>query len=203
VFGRGKSEQDKAAAAAAASATLKEGGKGRPTPSRKEAEQRNRRPIVGGQAISPTASKAERKAARQAQREVANRERAVQRQALVTGDEKHLPARDRGPARRYVRDYVDARRSVGEYFLPVAVVVLGLSLAPSPLLKLVSVVALYGMVLVVAVDAFLLRRKLKRETEARFGDKAAGAATYGMMRTLQLRRTRLPRPQVQRGQYPQ
>ncbi len=210
MFGRGSKEQSATGATAGGGApsmitdlTAKDGGKGRPTPSRREAEQRNRRPIVGGQALSPNATRQERKAARAAQREAGNAQRALQRQALITGDERGLPARDRGPARRWVRDYVDARRSLGEYFLPVAIVVLGMSLAPAPQFKLISVILLYGMVLLVAVDSWLLRRRLKREATSRFGDQAAGVASYGMMRSLQLRRTRLPRPQVQRGQWPQ
>ena len=45
-------------------------------------------------------------------------------QALREGDERHLPPRDRGPVRKYVRDIVDSRRSVAEYFLPLALVIL-------------------------------------------------------------------------------
>ena len=133
-----------------------------------------------------------------------NSQRAIQRQALMTGDEAHLPARDRGPARRWARDYVDARRSVGEYFLPVALVILGLSLIRQPTVALAAIVLLYGMVLVVAVDCFLVRRKLSRLLTAKFGASASqGAPTYAMLRMLQLRRSRLPRPQVARGQFPE
>lgn len=202
VFGLGKKQE---ASAVTTSSTVEQqdrAGKGRPTPTRKEAEARNRRPIVAGQALSATATKEERKAARAAQREAYNLERAKQRQALMTGDEKNLPVRDRGPAKRWVRDYVDARRSMGEYFLPVALVILVLSLIRNPVVALASVVLLYGMVLLVAVDCWLTYRKLKVEVEKRFGDQGLGAARYGMMRMLQLRRARLPRPQVARGQYP-
>ena len=203
MFGRGKSEQAPSTTPAGDSLT-KESGKGRPTPSRREAEQRNYRPIVAGKALSPTATKAERKAARAEQRAAMGSQRAIQRQALMTGDEAHLPARDRGPARRWARDYVDARRSVGEYFLPVALVILGLSLIRQPAVALAAIVLLYGMVLVVAVDCFLVRRKLSRLLTAKFGATVAqGAPTYAMLRMLQLRRSRLPRPQVARGQFPE
>ena len=202
MFGRGKSEQTPTTPVG--DSLTKESGKGRPTPSRREAEQRNYRPIVAGKALSPTASKAERKAARAEQRAAMNSQRAIQRQALMTGDEAHLPARDRGPARRWARDYVDARRSVGEYFLPVALVILGLSLIRQPTVALAAIVLLYGMVLVVAVDCFLVRRKLSRLLTAKFGASASqGAPTYAMLRMLQLRRSRLPRPQVARGQFPE
>lgn len=202
MFGLGKKDQATVAAASSTAEEPARSGKGRPTPTRKEAQARNRRPIVAGQALAANATRAERKAARAAQREAFNLERAKQRQALITGDEKNLPLRDRGPAKRWVRDYVDARRSMGEYFLPVALVILVLSLVRSPVVQLASVVLLYGMVLLVAVDCWLTYRKLKVEVAKRFGDAGLGAARYGMMRMLQLRRARLPRPQVARGQYP-
>ena len=130
------------------------------------------------------------------------KERNLQRQALLTGDEAHLPARDRGPARRWVRDYVDARRNIGELFLPMALIVLALSLVKVPTVQLAAMALLYGAMVAVIIDSVLLRRRLKRETEQRFGDKATGAPGYGMMRALQYRRFRMPRPQVARGQFP-
>ena len=42
----------------------------------------------------------------------------------MTGDEANLPLRDKGPAKRFIRDYVDARWNVGEFMLPVMVLVL-------------------------------------------------------------------------------
>jgi Flp pilus assembly protein TadB len=150
--------------------------------------------------LPANATKDERKAARRAQRAATNAERARQRQALLTGDEAHLPARDKGPARRWARDYVDARRNVGEMFLPVALVVLGMSMVPR--LQIPSMVLLYAALLAMIIDSFVLRRTLKRRTEERFGDRAAGAAGYGMMRAMQMRRWRMPRPQVGRGEFP-
>lgn len=202
MFKLGRRDKGTVPAASAETPDLKAGGKGRPTPTRREAELRNRRPLVGGPGLKPNATKAEIKAARKAGREAANAERALQRQAMFTGDEKNLPPRDSGPARRWVRDYVDARRGIGEFFLLFALVALLLSLVRSPLIQAASTILLWSVMLAVAVESFLLRRKLKRETEARFGDQATGAAGYGMLRALQLRRTRLPRPQVTRGQYP-
>lgn len=180
------------------------GGKGRPTPSRREQEQRNRRPLVGAGAVGPNATKEERKAARKARRAELNAERSKQRQAMFTGDERHLPPRDRGPARRWARDYVDARRGLGEYFLLFAFVALGMSLIRSPQAQILSTAFLWAVMASVAVESYVVRRRIDREVRERFGDdKVAGAATYGMLRGLQLRRTRLPRPQVSRGQFPE
>ena len=46
---------------------------------------------------------------------------------MVTGDERHLPLRDKGPVRRFIRDYVDARFSIGEILLPALVLILATS----------------------------------------------------------------------------
>lgn len=199
MFGRTKTQQSEAPAEPG---VVKPGGKGRPTPSRKVAEARNRHPVVGSAQLRAGASKEEKKAARAAQREVMNAERLRSREAMVTGDDRYLPTRDKGPARRFARDYVDARRGFGEYFMPVAVGVFALNLVPVIAVKQITVLLLYGVILAVAVDSFLLRRRVGRLTLAKFGDKAAGAGGYAMMRSLQLRRTRLPRPQVQRGEFP-
>ena len=51
-------------------------------------------------------------------------------QALRAGDERHLPARDRGPVKKYARDLVDARRSVAEFFLPLALLIFVLTIVP-------------------------------------------------------------------------
>lgn len=207
MFGIGRADKgvnnvnDASGTPPASTPEAKGGGKGRPTPTRREAERRNQRPLLGP-AVSPKATKAERQAARKARREATNAQRALQRQAMMTGDEKNLPPRDRGPARRWVRDYVDARRGLGEYFLGFALLALVLSMVSNPVVQLTATVLLWTVMISVAVESFLLRRRLKRETQERFGDKAHGAAGYGMARALQVRRMRLPRPQVQRGQFP-
>lgn len=201
MFGRTKAaaSQD---ATPVTSMPVKEGGKGRPTPKRREVEQRNRRPVIGATAAGPApgATKAERRAARQAQKAAVRAERMQQRQAMMSGDERALPARDRGPARKFARDYVDSRRNAGEYFLYVALVAVMLSfLRPT---ALISMAVLYAMVLVVIVDSLLLRRRVQRMVTERFGESGnnvPGTGTYALMRALQLRRGRLPRPQVERG----
>ena len=43
--------------------------------------------------------------------------RERQNDALMGGDQRYLPAVDRGSQRRYIRDYIDARRNVGDVML--------------------------------------------------------------------------------------
>jgi len=89
--------------------------KGRPTPKRKEAEAARKIST-----LAPASTKAERKRAKEA----AKASRVAQRAAFLRGDESALPLRDKGPVKKFVRNYVDARRSIGEYFLPVIFIVL-------------------------------------------------------------------------------
>jgi DUF3043 family protein len=213
VFGRTKTPAAPAAPAdespESAAEEAKTAGKGRPTPTRREAEQAKRRPLIGSSASAKAASqlsqaktKEERKAAKAAQREALRDDRLRARQALVTGDDAGLPVRDKGPVRRYARDYIDSRRWAGEFVLPVALVVLfGGMLAPQ--LRLITTGLLYLMIVVVLFDVGRVRAGLRRELTAKFGDKAGKPdVRYGMMRSLQMRRFRLPKPHVQRGQHP-
>jgi len=116
------------------------------------------------------------------------------------GDLANLPARDQGPARAMVRDFVDRRRSMAEYMLPLLLVILVLSFVRSD--AVVSLVfALWTTTIVAtALDEFFLVFKLKRELKQRFDDdKTKGAVMYGVLRSTQLRRTRRPRPVIERG----
>lgn len=171
------------------------GGKGRPTPSRKEQEERNRRPLV------PQDRRAAARVQRQRQKEVRDRQYA----AMQSGDERFLPARDQGPQRRYVRDFVDARWSLGEFFLPVTLVfVVVMFLNQSAQYALAVIASLYFVVLITVVDAFILWRQLRKRLRARFGQDQIqrGTVMYTVMRAMQIRRARMPKPQVRHGQYP-
>ena len=43
---------------------------------------------------------------------------------MKTGDERYLPARDKGPVRRFVRDWIDARLCVAEMLLPLLIIIM-------------------------------------------------------------------------------
>ena len=171
-------------------------GKGHPTPKRKTAEAANKRPLVP----------ADRKAAAKSGRVAARSQRDREYQAMQTGDERYLPAKDKGPVRRYVRDHVDARWNLGEFFLPVAMVfvlatfVFGKNQAAS----IIVIFTLYAVVLVTITDAFIMWRGLKKKLFMKFGADAflKGLAMYSVMRAFQIRRARLPKAQVKHGEYP-
>jgi hypothetical protein len=192
VFGRSKTINEEQAAAV--DRAPREGAKNRPTPKRRDQEAARKRPLV----------ETDRKAARDRDRLARREAMAQQRQAMVTGDDTHLPPRDKGPVRRYVRDFVDARWNVGEFLLPVMIVVLALSFIRLPWAFAVVSIGVYGLLVAAAVDAFVMWRGLRKRLEARFGaDKLGrGLGMYAAMRGFQMRRMRMPRPLVKRGEYP-
>ncbi len=168
-------------------------GKGQPTPSRREKEAARKRPLVSN----------DRAAARKASREAMAAQRDRARIGLANGEEKYLPMRDRGPQKRYVRDYVDARFSVGEFLIPMMFIIIILTFIPSPDVQLVSLIALWGFFLVAVADVVILGLLLRRKLAAKFGaERVERVRWYAAMRALQLRLMRLPKPQVKRGQYP-
>ena len=124
------------------------------------------------------------------------------RAAAARGDDNYLPARDRGPVRKYVRDIVDARRNVGSFFLVIAAVALIGTIAPSPLVKNYASLLLFGFFLVMIVDSLVLSRRIKRKVAERFpkGDNLGRSLSwYGISRSTMIRRWRFPKPDVALG----
>lgn len=170
--------------------SLAKSGKGAPTPSRAEQEAARKRPLV------PT----DRKSASKESRAKLAEERARARAGMAEGDERYLTARDRGPQRRFVRDYVDARLNVGELMLPFLLVVIALSLVENYELQLITYVALWVYLALVIIDSFLLGFLLKNRIETKFGKGTMqkGTRWYAAMRAIQFRMIRLPKPKVKR-----
>ncbi|UOY03003.1 DUF3043 domain-containing protein [Blastococcus sp. PRF04-17] len=173
---------------------VKASGKGRPTPKRSEAQ--GRRP--GPPPPPPTT----RKEAYKRMREQQAARRAESRQGMARGDEAYLPARDRGPVRKLVRDIVDSRRNVGSFFLAIAGVALIGTVVPSLVVRNYASVLLFGFFLLLIVDSVVLSRKIKRTVAERFPDgtqRTKGVVWYGITRATMIRRWRFPKPEVPLG----
>ena len=182
-----------AAEQAAADAAAEAVGKGRPTPTRKEREAARKRPLVPN----------DRKQAAKEHREKVNAARERARIGMANGEEKYLPLRDKGPQKRWVRDYVDARISIGEFLIPVMFIVIILTFIPSAEAQTISILALWAFFLVAVLDSTLLGFIVRRKLAAKYGaDKVEKVRWYAAMRSLQLRALRLPKAQVKRGQFP-
>jgi hypothetical protein len=126
-----------------------------------------------------------------------------QRQALASGDERYLPARDKGPVRKFARDFIDSRFSVAEFFLPMAVVILALSLVRVGSLQNIALLLWLVVIVLIVLDSIVSAFRLRKQLTARFPDQnRRGAVAYALMRSLQMRRLRLPKPQAKRGERP-
>ncbi|WP_327307099.1 DUF3043 domain-containing protein [Streptomyces sp. NBC_01298] len=199
MFGSRSSKEEKDAATDKVSADLSQSRdpqapKGRPTPKRAVA-QSQRKAVV--------ASTGNRKEDAKRARERRRVEMTKQREALANGDERYLPNRDKGPVRRYVRDFVDSRFSVAEMFLPLAVIILVLSMVRVSSLQNIALLLWLGVIALILVDSVGMFFRLRKALNQRFPDEPKrGAVAYGLMRTLQMRRLRLPKPQVKRGERP-
>ena len=159
-----------------------------PTPSRKEAEAARKK------ALKPPMTRKEQV---QRDREARRKIRQRQQEALRTSDDKFLPLRDRGPLKRFARDYVDRRRLVAEYLLPVLLFTFILTMFPQ--FATVGMLAWMTVTAIAIIEEVVLVRGLKKELARRFpGQSTKGITLYTIMRTTQLRRFRLPHPQVKR-----
>lgn len=157
-------------------------GKGRPTPKRRDARKRRRM-------ATPT----NRKEAAARRRERLREQRSLQRRALQTGDERHLPARDAGPAKKLARDYVDGRFTLGQIFFGMIIVVFGLAFVPNPAVIATANLLVLVAFLAVVVDSVRVGRGARRAVEEKYGVKeSTGITAYAILRSMQPRRMRRP-----------
>jgi Flp pilus assembly protein TadB len=167
-------------------------GKGRPTPARKQQEAANRKPIVG--AKTPEAVKAAKTRAAQERRE--------SREGMLRGEERYLTARDKGPQRRLARDIVDSRFTAGQLVMPALFLMIIISYAANTTVQVFTLLAMWVLFFVIAVDAFFIGRRVEKAIENKFGKGKTekGVRWYAAMRSIQMRPMRLPKPQVKRGE---
>jgi len=196
VFGRKPSPADSSADSAEPSDDHDpRSAKGRPTPTRREAQAARKQ-----QLRIPKDPKAAKKAARERDQV----DRARRRQGMLAGDPKYLPARDQGPGKAFARDFVDSRITLAEYFIFIAVGVLVLGFFRDPAVQSLVSLAFFALTAVIAIDTVILLVTLRRRAKAALPEAAdrKGITLYAAMRTLQLRRLRLPPPRVRRGGAP-
>jgi hypothetical protein len=167
-------------------------GKGRPTPSRKEAEA-----AAKARAKPPRTKRGQAAAQRSTKGESSQRVR----QGMRNGEEKYLLARDKGPVRRFIRDFVDSRFSFIELIIPLLVVTMIFGYSGSSTLRSIGNSVLFGSILLVMLDMAMLRFRLRRQLGARFPDESVkGTTYYAVTRAMQMKFMRLPKPKVKIGQ---
>jgi Protein of unknown function (DUF3043) len=165
--------------------------KGVPTPKRSEAQSKRRQPYQ---------PPADRKAAASQSRERNRLDRQRRVAAQQRGEEWALPAKDKGPVRALARDYVDARRGIGEYFMILVFVLVVLLVLPSQEAKLISDIVAIGVLVVLGFEGWWVGRQIERLAKERFpGQSTRGVKMYAIQRGIMIRRMRMPKPAVNRG----
>ena len=154
-----------------------------PTPSRREAEAARR------ERLNPTLSPKEAKA----------RDRAAK---AALRDEQF--ARTEGtPLKVLMRDFVDSHRGVAQYSMPILMVTLAVSLLLTNFSQELAVgvtMFTYAMFLMIALDVFLMWRRFKKLAAERLpGQPLKGMLGYLINRSINLRRLRMPKARVKRG----
>ncbi len=170
-------------------------GKGKATPKRRDQEAAHQRALV----LDPKASSKEK-------REKVRARRAKEQQALLTGDERNMPLEHRGPQKRFMRDFIDARRGLGEYLMPASILFVLASLVTNnnPTLGGWIILGFYVLVFVTLGETFWAMRSLRGMMAIKFSGTPMprGWRLYAAGRMLNLRRLRVPRALVKRGEFP-
>ena len=190
--GRRSTDQTTAEASAGTTAPVPTTGKGRPTPRRSEAQ--GRRP--GPPPPPPTTRKEAYRRSREQQ--AANRVNA--RTAGARGDDSYLPARDRGPVRRLVRNVVDTRRNIGSLFLLIAALAVVSFFVRNAYVQTYTSLLLMVFFVFFIIDSVFLARRIKRAMAEKLPNETPkGAVWYGVSRSTMIRRWRFPKPEVDPG----
>jgi Protein of unknown function (DUF3043) len=196
------SEAEQSQGAPAKNKSSAEAGKGRPTPKRSEAE-RNRYQSITGSTTSgrrPSSGSTSGSKATPEDKARARSERDRKTAAMRRGEEWALGPRDRGPIRKLARDYVDSHRRPSEYYMYVLLLLLVALLSRNAKLNTYVSPLVLVLIVIVAIDAFLIRRALMKLAAERYpGESTRGMTTYAVMRALQIRRFRMPAPRLKPG----
>ncbi len=183
-------------------------GKGRPTPRRRDVERR-RGPVAPPPRTQREAYKRSketgggRKLTKDERRELA----AQRRERMMRGEDAYLMPRDKGAVRAYVRDLVDARRNLAGLLLPIAALSFLTLLMPSMVIQSYGPMILMVAILAAVLDSVIFGRKLARVVREKFpdgdrsGQSTRGSALgfYAFNRACLIRKWRIPRPRVDRG----
>ena len=156
---------------------------------------------------------ADRKASAKAAKARIRAKEDAQYEAMKNGDINNMPKSERLPWRVYIRDYVDARFNIGEFFIPIALVIMIGSMVLSYVIRnawasIIPMILLYAYLAAVIIDVAVMWHKLKKKLIDKFGEasvaKGTRSASYAWSRAIQIRRWRLPKPRYsKRGHWPE
>ena len=188
--------------------------KGRPTPKRHDQEVK-RGVVRDPNALTPaqqqqrrkdmknSMSKEEWKAYKKQERDE-NRARNKEMQARIdAGDERYLMERDRGPVRKYVRDWVDSQRFFNNYVMPAALVMLVIMLIGTWLPRVSAALSVISMlfILTIFIEGVIIGIRANNAVKKKYpdADTGFGLGMYAFSRATQPRNWRTPKPRVAVG----
>jgi hypothetical protein len=166
---------------------IKPGGKGRATPSRKQAQAARRDRPAAGRGSDPKESK-------RLAREDRRRKSQTYREAMLSGDVSRLPPRERVPERVLAREIVDGRRNFGPVFLFLLLLNFASSLVQSLGIRILLTYVLMLALIVFVIDAFFLARRVSAAVQERYPGSSVPVKVYSIQRALLPGRFRMPRP---------
>ncbi len=119
---------------------------------------------------------------------------------MKRGEEWALAAKDRGPVKALTRDYVDSRRRISEYYMYILLALLVLLLFKNTKLEAIVYPVVLLLVVVIVIEGIMISRGVRKLAAQRFpGESTRGITRYAIMRTLQIRRFRMPAPRIGPG----
>ncbi|MDR1236649.1 MAG: DUF3043 domain-containing protein [Propionibacteriaceae bacterium] len=154
-----------------------------PTPTRRAAEQARRERL--NPALNPKQAKAR-------ERELRTEKRT---EAMVKVDAE--------PRRVLLRDYIDARRSISQWAMPIIMVSLAVSMFTANWGQAAMTASMYvtwALFLIIGVDIFLTWRGYKKLFAERLPNETTkGLLSFAINRSINIRRIRMPKPRVKPG----
>jgi hypothetical protein len=166
-----------------------EGKKG-PTPRRREAEAANFRPLVPE----------DRKEARRQSQAKMRVEQQKAREGMARGDDRYLRPNERGPQKRYLRDFIDARITLGEWLLPLMFLVIFATFSPQINAAVWAMLFIWIYLALCVAEGLLYGWMVRRKVREVVGESKTekGFLFQAMGRSMQIRMLRMPKPQVKR-----
>ncbi|MBA8825589.1 hypothetical protein FHX42_002955 [Saccharopolyspora lacisalsi] len=172
-------------------------GKGRPTPKRREAENKRRGPVPPPPRTQREAMKRNR--GNRANKEDRRKAAAERRERMMAGDDRYLMPRDRGPVRAYARDIVDSRRHLMGLFMPLVLIVFATTLVQNLVVQQYATLACLVLLLTMIFEGTMLGWVVNKRVRAKYPDakdRSFALGWYSFTRAMQIRKLRVPRPRV-------
>ncbi len=170
-------------------ATTPAGKKG-PTPRRREAEAANFRPLVPE----------DRKEARRQSQAKMRVEQQKAREGMARGDDRYLRPNERGPQKRFMRDFIDARITLGEWLLPLMFIVIFATFIPQANAAVWAMMFIWIYLALSVAEGIIYGVIIRRKVRDVVGESKTekGFLFQTMGRSMQIRMLRMPKPQVKR-----